>query len=78
MIFICVIGFISRKEFSDIIKILLYDERGTSDVNEAYIDELTSAMDFDKNGKIDINEFLGKIGALSSTIDDKIITLAID
>lgn len=53
-------GFISRNEFSDIIKLILHGENGTGDVNEAYVEELTSAMDFDKNGKIDFNEFLGK------------------
>ncbi|CAF4482030.1 unnamed protein product, partial [Rotaria socialis] len=51
-------GFISREEFSDVIKLLLYDEHGVGDVNQAYIEELTSAMDLDKNGKIDVNEFL--------------------
>ena len=54
------LGFISRNEFSDVIKLILYDGNGMGDVNDAYIEELTSAMDFDKNGKIDINEFLGK------------------
>ncbi|CAF4261380.1 unnamed protein product [Rotaria sp. Silwood2] len=54
-------GFISRNEFSDCVKLLLYGENGNGDVNEAYIEELSSAMDLDKNGKIDINEFLGKI-----------------
>lgn len=53
-------GFISRNEFADVIKLILYGENGKGDVNDAYIEELTSAMDFDKNGKIDINEFLGK------------------
>ncbi|CAM4754238.1 unnamed protein product [Rotaria magnacalcarata] len=51
-------GFISRNEFADIIKLILDGENGTDDVNDAYIAELTSAMDFDKNGKIDFNEFL--------------------
>ncbi|CAF5045136.1 unnamed protein product, partial [Rotaria sp. Silwood1] len=51
-------GFISRNEFSDILKLLLYDENGTGDIDEAYIEELSSAMDLDKNGRIDINEFL--------------------
>jgi Ca2+-binding EF-hand superfamily protein len=55
------IGFISRNEFADVIKLILHDENGTGDVNQAYIDELTSAMDFDKNGKIDFNEFLGRL-----------------
>ena len=54
------LGFISRNEFADVIKLILYGENGTGDVNDAYIEELTLAMDFDKNGKIDINEFLGK------------------
>ncbi|CAF1083695.1 unnamed protein product [Rotaria sordida] len=54
-------GFISRNEFSDVVKLILYDEYGTGDINEAYIEELISAMDLDKNGRIDINEFLGKI-----------------
>jgi len=52
-------GFISRNEFADVIKLILYGENGTGDVNDAYVEELTSAMDFDKNGKIDFNEFLG-------------------
>lgn len=56
----CCSGFISRNEFSDIVKLILCGENGTGDVNEAYVEELTSAMDFDKNGKIDFNEFLGK------------------
>lgn len=55
------IGFISRNEFSDVLKLILYDEHGTDNINEAYIEELSSAMDLDKNGRIDINEFLGKI-----------------
>ncbi len=58
------LGFISRNEFADIIKLILHGENGTGDVNEAYIEELTSAMDFDKNGKIDFNEFLGKYAFL--------------
>ena len=60
-----VLGFISRNEFSDIVKLILYGENGTGDVNEAYVEELTSAMDFDKNGKIDFNEFLGKYNPFS-------------
>ncbi len=58
--FLSLLGFISRNEFADIIKLILYGENGTGDVNDAYVEELTSAMDFDKNGKIDFNEFLGK------------------
>ncbi|CAF3165359.1 unnamed protein product [Rotaria sp. Silwood2] len=54
-------GFISRNEFSDVLKLLLYDENETDGINEAYIEELSSVMDLDKNGRIDINEFLGKI-----------------
>jgi hypothetical protein len=54
------LGFISRNEFADIIKLILHGENGGEDVNDAYIEELTSAMDFDKNGKIDFNEFLGR------------------
>lgn len=53
-------GFISRNEFADTIKLILYGENGSGDVNDAYVEELTSAMDFDKNGKIDFNEFLGE------------------
>ncbi|CAF1090028.1 unnamed protein product [Rotaria sordida] len=51
-------GFISRNEFADIVKLILYGENDMGDVNDAYVEELTSAMDFDKNGKIDFNEFL--------------------
>ncbi|CAM2721085.1 unnamed protein product [Rotaria socialis] len=51
-------GFISRDRFSDFIKLLLDRENGTGDVNQGYIDEVMSAMDLDKNGKIDVNEFL--------------------
>jgi hypothetical protein len=40
---------------------MLYGENGSGVVSEDYIEELAAAMDFDKNGKIDINEFLGKI-----------------
>ncbi len=72
-IFICKlieIGFISRNEFADIIKLILYGENGTGDVNDAYIEELTSAMDFDKNGKIDFNEFLGKLLLFLSILSD--------
>ncbi len=54
-----ILGFISRNEFADVIKIILNDENGTGEINDAYIEELVSAMDFDKNGKIDVNEFLG-------------------
>jgi Ca2+-binding EF-hand superfamily protein len=64
------IGFISRNEFADIIKLILYGENGTGDVNDAYIEELTSAMDFDKNGKIDFNEFLGKLLLFLSILSD--------
>lgn len=53
------LGFISRNEFADVIKIILNDEKGAGKVDEEYIEELASAMDFDKNGKIDVNEFLG-------------------
>lgn len=60
-IYIFIIGFISRNEFSDVLKLLLYDNNPTDDINDVYIEELSSAMDLDKNGKIDINEFLGKI-----------------
>lgn len=56
---IILIGFISSNEFTDILKLVLNGENGTSEVDDAYIEELTSAMDFDKNGKIDFNEFLG-------------------
>lgn len=55
------LGFISRSEFADVIKLLLHGEHGNGEVNQAYVDELCSAMDFDKNGKIDMNEFLGRI-----------------
>ncbi|CAF3545299.1 unnamed protein product [Rotaria sp. Silwood1] len=51
-------GFISRDKFSNIMKVLLDGKNGTGDVHQAYMEELTCAMDFDKNGKIDINEFL--------------------
>ena len=51
-------GFISRNEFADAIKLILYDEKDDGHVNDAYIDELATAMDLDKNGKIDMNEFL--------------------
>ncbi|CAF4197975.1 unnamed protein product, partial [Rotaria magnacalcarata] len=51
-------GFISLNEFSDVLKLLLYDGNDTDGVNEANIAELSSAMDLDKNGRIDINEFL--------------------
>ena len=54
------LGFISRNEFADVIKLLLHGEHGNGEVNQAYVDELCSAMDFDKNGKIDMNEFLGR------------------
>ncbi len=64
------IGFISRNEFADIIKLILYGENGTGDVNDAYIEELTLAMDFDKNGKIDFNEFLGKLLLFLSILSD--------
>ncbi|CAF4661705.1 unnamed protein product, partial [Rotaria sp. Silwood2] len=50
--------FISRNEFSNVIKFLLDGENGIDDINETYIDEVTSTMDLDKNGKIDVNEFL--------------------
>ncbi|CAF0929609.1 unnamed protein product [Adineta steineri] len=69
-------GFISRNEFADVIKLILHGENGTDEVNEAYIDELSSAMDFDKNGKIDINEFLESFRIVhvktSKNLDDRI------
>lgn len=68
LVFFFKIGFISRNEFADIIKLIVYGETGTGDVNDAYIEELTAAMDFDKNGKIDFNEFLGKFISFFSTI----------
>jgi Ca2+-binding EF-hand superfamily protein len=56
------IGFISRNEFSDVVKLILHGENDTDEnANDAYVEELTAAMDFDKNGKIDVNEFLGTI-----------------
>lgn len=58
-------GFISRNEFSDVVKLLLNDEKNPGTLSDAYIDELASAMDIDKNGKIDVNEFLGSILLLS-------------
>ncbi|CAF1374131.1 unnamed protein product, partial [Rotaria sordida] len=51
-------GFITRDEFADILKLLLCDEDNSDGINETYIEELSSAMDLDKNGRIDINEFL--------------------
>lgn len=54
-------GFISRNEFADVMKLVLHGENG-SEVNDDYIEELSGAMDFDRNGKIDMNEFLGKGG----------------
>ncbi|CAF3602447.1 unnamed protein product [Rotaria socialis] len=51
-------GFISLNEFSDVLKLLLYDGNDNDGINEANIAELSSAMDLDKNGRIDINEFL--------------------
>ncbi|CAF0994447.1 unnamed protein product [Adineta steineri] len=69
-------GFISRNEFADVIKLILHGENGADEVNEAYIDELSSAMDFDKNGKIDINEFLESFRIVhvktSKNLDDRI------
>ena len=52
-------GFISRNEFGDVVKLLLDGENGGKGVSDAYVEELVSAMDIDKNGKIDANEFLG-------------------
>lgn len=54
----CSSGFISRNEFADVMKLVLLNENGPGQANDAYIDELASAMDLDKNGKIDMNEFL--------------------
>jgi len=51
-------GFISRNEFADVIKLILREESGSENIDESYVEELSSAMDFDKNGKIDVNEFL--------------------
>ncbi|CAF4704313.1 unnamed protein product, partial [Rotaria sp. Silwood2] len=51
-------SFISRDEFSYVIKLLLDGENGTGDVNQAYVEELTCTIDLDKYGKIDVNEFL--------------------
>ncbi|CAF2999181.1 unnamed protein product [Rotaria sp. Silwood2] len=51
-------GFISRNEFSDVLKLLFYGENDSNNVNQAHIEEVISAMDFDKDGKIDVNEFL--------------------
>lgn len=52
-------GFISRNEFADVMKLMLYNENNDH-LHEKYVDELCSAMDFDGNGRIDLNEFLGK------------------
>ena len=52
------VGFISRNEFADVIKLVLRGESDSENVDDAYVEELTSAMDFDRNGKIDVNEFL--------------------
>ncbi|CAF4937115.1 unnamed protein product, partial [Rotaria sp. Silwood1] len=51
-------GFISRDEFCDVLKLIFYGENGNNDVSQTYIEEVISAMDFDKDGKIDVNEFL--------------------
>ena len=56
-------GFISRNEFADVMNLVLRDEN-TPNVNEKYIEELSLAMDFDRNGKIDANEFLGNRNGL--------------
>lgn len=50
-------GFISRNEFADVMKLMLYNENNDH-LHEKYVDELCSAMDFDGNGRIDLNEFL--------------------
>lgn len=55
-----IIGYITREELADVIKLVTYDENVINEVNQAYVEEIISAMDFDKNGKIDMNEFLGK------------------
>ncbi|CAF2529170.1 unnamed protein product [Rotaria sp. Silwood2] len=69
-------GFISRDEFSDVIKLLLDSENCTGDVNQAYVEELTSAMDLDKNGKIDVNEFLASTSTDSTTNTSATITVS--
>jgi len=56
-------GFISRNEFADVMNLVLRDEN-TPNVTEKYIEELSLAMDFDRNGKIDANEFLGNRNGL--------------
>lgn len=53
-----IVGFISRNEFADVMKLILHNDKDDGHVNDAYIEELATAMDFDKNGKIDMNEFL--------------------
>ncbi|CAF5161269.1 unnamed protein product, partial [Rotaria sp. Silwood1] len=47
--------------FSDALNLLFYDENDNNNVNQAYIEEIVAEMDFDMDGKIDANEFLGKI-----------------
>ena len=56
-----IIGFINIEEFAQIIKLLLSDDYDDGNLSQEYIDELCSAMDIDGNGRIDANEFLGKI-----------------
>ena len=56
-------GFISRNECADVMNLVLRDEN-TPIFTEKYIEELSLAMDFDRNGKIDANEFLGNRNGL--------------
>lgn len=53
-------GSINRQEFTEIIRFLMHHQNiGYSDL-DSYVDELTDAMDSDRNGRIDFNEFFGK------------------
>ncbi|CAF3561485.1 unnamed protein product [Rotaria sordida] len=49
-------GFINRNELAEIIKLLFNDDY-PGRVTDAFIDEICSAMDINKDGAIDINEF---------------------
>ncbi|CAF4507607.1 unnamed protein product, partial [Rotaria sp. Silwood2] len=51
------VGFINRNELAEIIKLLFNDDH-PGQVTDAFIDEICSAMDINKDGAIDINEFL--------------------
>ena len=69
-IFILLIGFISKEEFEEACRVLnnFNDEEGTPNSS---ISDLAKALDINKDGKIDFNEFLEAFRLVNNSIEEK-------